>query len=45
VAGTGIIGAITVSGLTQREDHNLVVEALCLALKKNHDSLRLGDPA
>ena len=45
VAGAGIIGAITVSGLTQREDHNLVVEALCLALKKNHDSLRLGDPA
>ena len=44
VAGTGIIGAVTVSGLTQREDHNLVVEALCLALKKDHDSLRLPDP-
>ena len=44
VAGTGIIGAVTVSGLTQREDHNLVVEALCLALKKDHDSLRLPHP-
>jgi uncharacterized protein (UPF0303 family) len=42
VTGAGIIGAITVSGLTQREDHNLVVEALCLALQKDHDSLRLS---
>jgi uncharacterized protein (UPF0303 family) len=41
IAGTGIIGAVTISGLPQREDHNLVVEALCLELKKNHDSLRL----
>ena len=42
VAGTGIIGAVTVSGLTQREDHNLVVEALCLVLKKDHASLCLA---
>jgi uncharacterized protein (UPF0303 family) len=42
VSGTGIIGAVTVSGLTQREDHNLVVEALALELKKDHDSLRLS---
>ncbi len=44
VAGTGIIGAITVSGLTQREDHNLVIEALCLELNKDHASLRLSPP-
>jgi uncharacterized protein (UPF0303 family) len=44
VAGTGIIGAVTVSGLPQRDDHNLVVEALCLELKKDHDSLRLAPP-
>ena len=42
VAGTGIIGAVTVSGLTQREDHNLVVEALCLVLKKDYASLCLA---
>ena len=42
IAGTGIIGAITVSGLTQREDHDLVVEALCLELKKDHNALRLA---
>jgi uncharacterized protein (UPF0303 family) len=44
VAGTGIIGSVTISGLPQREDHNLVVEALCLELKKDHDTLRLTPP-
>jgi uncharacterized protein (UPF0303 family) len=42
VAGTGIIGAVTVSGLPQREDHNLVVEALCLELHRDHAALRLS---
>ena len=29
VTGAGIIGSVTVSGLPQRADHELVVEALC----------------
>ncbi len=41
VEGAGIVGAITVSGLPQRDDHNLVVEALCLYLGKDNGSLRL----
>jgi uncharacterized protein (UPF0303 family) len=41
VTGTGVIGSVTVSGLPQREDHNLVIEALCLELKQDHDALRL----
>ncbi|HXC95283.1 MAG TPA: heme-degrading domain-containing protein [Edaphobacter sp.] len=42
VLGVGIVGAVTVSGLPQRDDHNLVVEALCFFLKRNHDALRLS---
>ncbi len=45
VAGTGIIGSVTVSGLAQREDHNLVVEALCLELKQDAGSFRLPNPS
>ena len=41
VAGTGCIGAITVSGLPQRDDHNMVVEALCAELGVVHNEMRL----
>jgi uncharacterized protein (UPF0303 family) len=41
VAGAGIVGAVTVSGLPQREDHNLVVEALCLVSGCDYEALKL----
>jgi uncharacterized protein (UPF0303 family) len=42
VKGTGCIGAVTVSGLPQREDHNMVVEALVKVLGKDVGALKLG---
>ena len=42
VAGAGVVGSVTVSGLPQRNDHELVVEALCALLGKNYDDLRLA---
>jgi len=41
VAGTGIVGAVTVSGLPQREDHNIAVETLCLVTGRDYATLRL----
>jgi uncharacterized protein (UPF0303 family) len=42
VEGAGIVGCVTVSGLPQRADHELVVEALCNLLGRDYQSLRLG---
>jgi uncharacterized protein (UPF0303 family) len=41
VAGAGMIGAVTVSGLPQRADHELAVEALCSIVGRDYGSLRL----
>ena len=43
VENAGIVGCATVSGLPQRDDHNLVVEALCALLGRDFAALRL-DP-
>lgn len=42
VEGAGVIGCVTVSGLPQRADHELVVEALCAHLGRDYQSLKLG---
>ena len=42
VEGAGVIGAVTVSGLPQREDHNLVVEVLAAYLDQPLAGLALG---
>lgn len=42
VEGAGIIGAITVSGLPQQEDHNLVVEVLAAVFDQPLEGLALA---
>lgn len=42
VAGTGVIGSVTISGLPQRQDHETVVATLCDMLGLDYASLALG---
>lgn len=41
VPGAGVIGSVTVSGLPERADHQLAVEALCQELGRPFEDLRL----
>ena len=42
VPGAGVVGSATVSGLPQRADHELVVEALCALLGRDYADLKLA---
>ncbi len=41
VAGTGCVGAVTVSGLPQRDDHRIVVEAMAKVLGRDLSDIAL----
>lgn len=42
VEGSGVVGCVTVSGLPQRSDHELAVEALCAQLGRDFNTVMLG---
>jgi uncharacterized protein (UPF0303 family) len=41
VSGAGVVGSVTVSGLPMRQDHEMVIEALCALLNRPYMELRL----
>jgi len=41
VSGAGMVGCATVSGLPQRVDHEMVVEALCQETGRDYKALAL----
>lgn len=45
IKGTGVVGAVTVSGIPQREDHGFVVRNLCKYLNVDHQQLELPPAA
>jgi uncharacterized protein (UPF0303 family) len=45
VAAAGVIGSLTVSGLPDREDHELVVEVLCAHCRRDYHELALPKAA
>jgi len=42
IAGAGVVGSVTVSGLPMRQDHEMVIEALCALLNRPYMELRLS---
>ena len=42
VKGSGCIGSAGISGLTQRDDHEIIIEALAAMLGQNYEEVRLG---
>jgi uncharacterized protein (UPF0303 family) len=41
VRGAGVVGSVTVSGLPQRMDHELIIEALCELIGPDYKTMRL----
>ena len=41
VVSAGVVGSVTVSGLPQRSDHEMAVDALCSLLGRDYEKLRL----